>query len=69
MTGERTYLHAAVLLLLELADTSSEDLRADKSGDTADHMDSAGARKIVEAEVAQPAAAPDPVRLDRVDDS
>ena len=58
----------AVFISLEFADTRAEDLRADKSGDTADHVDRAGACEIVEADLAEPATAPDPVRFDRVDD-
>ena len=69
VTGESADLcDLAFLVSLELTDTCSEDFRADESGDTADHMDSAGACEIVEAELVEPAAAPNPVSLDGIDE-
>ena len=50
-----------------LTDTGTEDSCADKSCDAADHMHRRGACKIVEAKLCEPAAAPDPVARDRVD--
>ena len=70
MTGDSLYLYdLAVLVLNELADTGTKELCADESGDTADHVDSAGTCKIVEAHLSQPAAAPDPVSLNGIDKS
>ena len=61
------HLNGTVLLLAELADTGAKDLGAHQSGDAAHHVNGAGAGKIVEAQLSQPAAAPDPVRLDGID--
>ena len=48
-------------ILCKLADTGSEQFGADQGGDAANHVDGAGAGEIVEAELSEPAAAPDPV--------
>ena len=68
VTRERADLDLAVFVLFEFADTCAEDLCADQSRDTADHVNRTGAGKIVEAELTEPAAAPDPVRLNGIDD-
>ena len=68
VTGEGVHTsNFAVLVLGELADTGSENLRTDEGGDAAHHMNGAGAGEIMEAQLRQPAAAPDPVSLDGVD--
>ena len=68
MTGEGIDLcDLAVGVFVELADTRAENLRADESGDTADHMNGAGTGEVMKSETAQPAAAPDPVRFNGVD--
>ena len=59
----------AVFVPLEFADTRSQNLRADKRRDTAYHMNCAGACKVVEAERAQPSAAPNPVRFNGINHS
>ena len=46
----------------------AEDGRADERRYAADHMDRAGAGVVMEAELTEPAAAPDPVGLDGIDD-
>ena len=69
VAGECADLDYSVFVYLEFTDTGAEDLCADKSGDTADHVDRAGAGEIVEAHLTEPAAAPDPVRFDRIDNS
>lgn len=69
VTGEGVDLYnLAFFVPVELADTGTEQLSADERRDAADHMYRAGACEIVEAELAEPATAPDPVRLDRIDE-
>ena len=58
---------AGLAVLVVFADTGPEDFRADKSGHAADHMYCGGACEIMEAELGEPAAAPDPVTGDRID--
>ena len=60
--------HGAVRVLRIFADARAEDRRADQRGQAAHHVDHAGAGEVDEAEPAQPAAAPDPAGLDRIDD-
>ena len=70
MAGEGVDLdHFAALVLYILANAGAEKLCADESGDTAHHVDRAGAGKIMEAQLGKPAAAPDPVGLDGVNQS
>ncbi len=57
----------AGLILFKLAHAGAQDPGADKSGDAAHHMNGAGTGKIVEAHLREPAAAPDPVRFDGID--
>ena len=59
---------ASLAVLGVLADTGTEDSRADQSGNAADHMYRRGACEIMEAKLCEPAAAPDPVTGNRVDD-
>ena len=69
MTGECVDLdHLAVFITLIFSETGSEHRRADQRRDTADHVDRAGTCVVMEPELTQPAAAPDPVRFDRVDE-
>ena len=51
-----------------LTDTGTEDGCTDQSGNAADHMYRRGACEIVEAKLCEPAAAPDPVTGNRVND-
>ena len=60
--------YLAALVLNILADTGSEEGSAHKCSDTADHVNGAGACIIVEAELRKPAAAPDPMGLDGIDE-
>ena len=70
MTGDCVDLcDLAVLVGFKFADSGSKDLGADQGGQTAYHVDSSGAGEIVEAQLSQPAAAPDPVCFHRVDQS
>ena len=55
---------ARFAIFIVFADTRSEDLRANESTDAADHMYCRGTREIVETEGGKPAAAPDPVTGD-----
>ena len=55
-------------VLSVLADAGSEHLRADQRADAADHMHGRGAGKVMEAHFGQPAAAPDPVAGDRINE-
>ena len=51
----------------ELANARAQHLGADQGGNAANHVDGAGAGKVMEAQLCQPAAAPDPMRLNGVD--
>ena len=53
--------------LVVLTDTGAEHGRADAGADAADHMYCRGTGKIMESQLTQPAAAPDPVPGDGVD--
>ena len=64
VTRNRTSL--AVLGVL--TDTGTEDGCTDQSGNAADHMYRRGACEIMEAKLCEPAAAPDPVTGNRVND-
>ena len=55
-------------VLVVLADARAEHVGADERADAADHVDSRGTGEIMEAHLAEPAAAPDPMTRDRVDD-
>ena len=55
-------------VLAVFADAGAQDGRAHGGGDAAHHMHRGAAGKIMEAQVRQPAAAPDPVAGDGVDD-
>lgn len=66
----RNCLRLAVLAVL--ADTRTKECSANQSSYAADHVYSSGAGKVMEAELSQPAAAPNPVAgnwiNDRTDD-
>ncbi len=67
MTGERIHAdNLAALVLGELADARPNHLCANQRAQTADHVNRARTGVVMEAELRQPAAAPDPVRLDGV---
>ena len=70
VTRDCVDFYLAVLGLGEFTDTGSEDRSTDQCGDTADHVDDTGTGEIVErcGKLRQPAAAPYPVCLDRIDD-
>ena len=55
-------------VLSELADTRTDHLCTNEGAQTADHVDTCGTSEVNEAHLSQPAAAPDPVSLDRVND-
>ena len=55
-------------VLSVLADAGPEDLRADQRAHAADHMHGRGTGEIMESHFRQPAAAPDPVAADRIDE-
>ena len=55
-------------VLFVLADAGAQDGRADAGADAADHVDRSGTGKVMEAQLAQPAAAPDPVAGDGIDE-
>ena len=59
---------ARLAVLAVLADARAEDRRADERRNAADHVHGGGAGKVMEAHLRQPAAAPDPVAGDRIDD-
>ena len=68
MAGEGIYLRdLTALVAAKLAHPGPKNLGANQGADAAHHMDGAGAGKIVEAHLGQPAAAPNPVRLNGVD--
>ena len=70
MTREGIYLNnLTVLVPLELTDTGTNHFCTYKGCDAADHVDRAGTCEIMEAQLSQPAAAPDPVCFDGVDQS
>ena len=52
-----------------LADAGPQDLGADEGGHAAHHMHRGGTGKVMEAQLGQPAAAPDPVAGDGIDHS
>ena len=56
------------LVLSELADPRPQHGSPDQCADAADHVDAVGSCEIMEADPCQPAPAPGPVRLDRVND-
>ena len=58
----------SLAILSVLADTGTEDCSTDKGGNAADHVYRRGACEVVEAKLCEPAAAPDPVTGDRIDD-
>ena len=56
----------AVFIRCEFSDTWSQKLRTDEGGDSAYHVDGTGAGKIMKAYLGEPAAAPDPVCLNGI---
>ena len=69
MTGDGVDLdHLAGGVLDVLANTGAKEDGAYQSGDAAHHVDGAGTSVIVEAQLAQPAAAPDPMGFDGIDE-
>ena len=69
MTGECIDLcHLSVRIVTEFTYTRSEQLSADKRRYSADHMNCAGAGKIVKTDAREPSATPYPVCLDRIYD-
>ena len=60
---------AGVAVLVILADAGTQEGGADGGAHTAHHMDRGGTGEIMEAQLAQPAAAPDPVAGDGIDES
>ena len=68
MAREGIYLRdLTALVAAKFAHPGPKNLGANQGADAAHHMDGAGAGKIVEAHLGQPAAAPNPVRLNGVD--
>ena len=63
MTGDR--IDAAVLIVL--ANSRSKQRGTDQSADAADHVYTGGTGEVMEAKLGEPAAAPDPVSGDRID--
>ena len=59
----------AVPVPLKLSDAGTEDGGADQRADAAHHVNAGGTREVVEAHLRQPAAAPDPMRLNGIDHS
>ena len=59
-------LRLAVAIIL--ADARSEDLCTDQRADAAHHVHGTGTREIMEAQLCQPAAAPDPMAGDGIDE-
>ena len=55
-------------ILVVLADAGAEHQSADERADAADHVDDRGTSEIMEAHLAEPAAAPGPMARDRIDD-
>ena len=53
-------------VFIKLADTGTDHLGTDECAQTADHVNAGGTSEINEAHLSQPAAAPDPVSFDRV---
>ena len=67
MSGERVYpCNLAVFIFYKFSNTGSKDFRANQSAETAHHVDGTGACEIMEAKLGEPAAAPDPVRFNRI---
>ena len=64
MTGDCFWFSVPVIF----SDTRIKDFCTDACGDTADHMYGSTSGKIMEAKLRKPAAAPDPVTGDRIDD-
>ena len=58
----------SLAILSVLADTGTEDCSTDKGCNAADHVYRRGACEVVEAKLCEPAAAPDPVTGNRIDD-
>ena len=68
MTGDRVDLdHLPGSIRNVLSDSRSENYRANQRRDASYHMNRAGAGVIMKAELTEPSAAPDPVRLDGID--
>ena len=68
MSGERVDLDDLALLVFhKLADAGPEHPRADERAQAADHMDARRTRKVMETDLRKPAATPDPVSLNGVD--
>ena len=65
MTGNSVYRAVRIVL----ANTCANHLRADEGSNAADHMYCCGTGKIMEAQLRQPAAAPNPVAADRINNS
>ena len=69
MSWECIYFYdLTTLILIELTDTGSQQFCTDQSGNTTYHVDRTRSCEIMEAKLCQPAAAPDPVAGDGVDD-
>ena len=58
-----------IAVLVVLADAGAENSGADAGAHAAYHVDCGGAGEVMEAQLAQPAAAPDPVAGDGIDES
>ena len=56
-----------VFVPCKFTDSGSYHRGADKGGKSSDHMDRAGTGEIMEAQLGQPAAAPDSVSFNRID--
>ena len=65
MAGNSVYRAIRIVL----ANTCANHLRTDEGSNAADHMYCGGAGKIMEAQLRQPAAAPNPVAADRINNS
>lgn len=63
VTGDR--IDAAILVVL--ANSWSKQRCTDQSADAADHVYTGGSGEVMEAKLGEPAAAPDPVSGDRID--
>ena len=68
MSGECIYFYnLTTLILIKLTDTGSQQFCTDQCGNTTYHVDRTGSCEIMEAKLCQPAAAPDPVSFDGID--
>ena len=58
---------SCLAILIVFTDAGTQHPGAEAGDKTADHMDTGGTCKVMEAERREPAAAPDPVAADRID--